>query len=101
MMSGVEGHRTAELRSLALHRAIAARLRDDPTIVARARERLRTGRSAPEYRDAWLALLTRSVEEVAEALTRDDEQMRALRQATPFTFVIDPRERWKLWRTVR
>jgi len=96
----VIGHRTAELRSLALHRAIAARLRDDPEIVARARERVRAGRSAAAYRDAWLELLARPIDEIADAIVADDERMRELRQATPFTFVIDPRERWQIWRRV-
>ena len=90
----MNGHRTAELRSIALHCAIAERL--DAKVVARARVRLASHQGA--YRDRWLALLDRSIEEVAAALVRDDDEMRAMRQATPFTFVIDSRERWRIWR---
>lgn len=95
----MDRHRTAERRSLALHRAIADRIRHDPSIVERARERLSSRTSA--YREAWLEILGRTPHEIAAALERDDEEMRALRQSTPFTFVVDPRERWRIWRSVQ
>jgi len=96
----VDRHRLAEARSLALHRAIAARVREDPSLVARARLRLERSATHPEYRAAWLELLARPLDQVLEALVADDERMRALRQTTPFTFVISPRERWRIWREV-
>jgi hypothetical protein len=94
----MDGHRTAERRSLALHRAIAARL--DASIISRARERL-ARLSKNHYRECWELILTQPIEAVAAAIVRDDEEMRTLRQATPFTFVIDARERWQIWRSVR
>lgn len=100
MLSGVDRHRLVEARSLALHRAIAERLRADPSLIARARCRVEQSATHPEYREAWLQLLARPLDELLEQLVADDERMRALRQTTPFTFVIGPRERWRIWREV-
>ena len=36
-----------------------------------------------------------------ERLSADEEAMRDLRQSSPFTFVVPPRERWRIWREVR
>ena len=100
----MDRHRTAELRSLAYHRAIAARLTDDPTIVTRAGARLdravRAGTSHPHYVAIWRALLALPVAELVRALGDDSEAMTAARQATPFTGVLTARERWALWRSV-
>lgn len=48
----------------------------------------------------WLALLDESDAVLTERLVADDETMREMRQSTPFTFVVSPRERWALWRRV-
>jgi hypothetical protein len=100
----MDAHHLAELRSLALHREIARRIRRDPTLVDRARrtvERWRTDGRAPFYAKAWESLLSSSLERICEALVSEGEDSRALRQATPFAGVIEPRERWRIWRQVR
>ena len=38
---------------------------------------------------------------LVDLLEADDEPMRDLRQSSPFTFVVAPRERWRIWREVR
>ncbi|MBP6629917.1 MAG: hypothetical protein KBG28_12945 [Kofleriaceae bacterium] len=92
------GHRSAELRSLALHRAVAARL--TPALLQEALARLawaeHAGTTHPRYLAAWRALLAEPVAVVAAALVRDDEHMRALRQTTPFVGVLSPQERWRV-----
>lgn len=97
-------HRLAEERSLALHRAVAARLIADPALVERARERVRewvaSGRIHVEYAEAWTRILGAPVEDVARAITDESEAARALRQTTPFAGVVPPRERWAIWRDV-
>jgi hypothetical protein len=97
-------HRLAEERSLALHRVIAARVAADPGLVAAARERLerfaRDGALCGGYAQIWRELLDGPVERLTEALVDETERGRALRQATPFTFVVGPRERWRIWRDV-
>jgi hypothetical protein len=94
----IVSHRRAEERSLALHRVVAARIRTDPAVLERARDRVRGWRDgalvAPFYRDAWASLLAMPVDELCTTLVRDDESMAALRQVTPFAGALAARERW-------
>jgi hypothetical protein len=89
------GHRTAELRGLAYHRAIAERL--DDALIADALVQLRRwhdeGRIHPRYADRWAALLTGPRGQLVEALRADDEHAAALRQSSPFAGMLDERER--------
>lgn len=98
-------HALAERRSLAYHREIAARLRDDSVVLARARARvsdwLASGAVARFYAEAWCDLLARSEVEIERALCDDSESMRMLRQVTPFAGALPPRERWRIWRAAR
>ncbi|MGH9322456.1 MAG: hypothetical protein ACRD21_23595 [Vicinamibacteria bacterium] len=98
-------HRLAEERSLALHRAIAARLAADSGVLERARGRVRlwleAGEVAAYYAREWEAVLSRPVAEICAFLTDESEHARSLRQVTPFAGVIDPRTRWRIWREVR
>jgi hypothetical protein len=102
---GVNLHRLAEARSLALHRAVADALRADPALVEDARARVATwrdsGHLAPRYAEAWLAILDAPLAEICRAITEDSESARALRQTTPFAGVIEPRARWRIWSDVR
>ncbi|MFN0250735.1 MAG: hypothetical protein ACKV2T_27895 [Kofleriaceae bacterium] len=98
----MDGHRTAELRSLAYHREIARRMVADPDLLKRARAvaeaRLAAGVHGAK---AWLEVLDAPPSVVAEVLVVEDERMTNLRQMTPFVGVLDARTRWALWRTVR
>ncbi len=98
-------HRLAEERSLAYHRAVAARLRGEPSLLEVARRRVDAwiaagGRSAP-YARAWRELLDRPLPELEAFLVDPSERARELRQSTPFAGALDPRERWRLWAEVR
>jgi hypothetical protein len=98
-------HRLAEERSLALHRAVAGRLRQDASLLARARARvagwLAAGPTHPRYAQAWAEVLRLPLDELCAAITDAGEPARALRQCTPFAGVVPPRERWRIWREVR
>jgi hypothetical protein len=100
----VNAHRLAEERSLAYHRLVAARIASDPTILARARrqvqEWLERG-TAPYYARQWDRILRGSIDDIRALLVADTEEGRALRQSTPFAGVIDPRERWRIWKETR
>jgi hypothetical protein len=98
----LRGHQRIERRSLEMHRAIAAKLRAHPELLAIARDNIdrwsaREGRTQP-YWDAWREILARPRDEVLDLLAQDSERMTALRQATPFAGVLDPRERWEIYR---
>lgn len=99
-------HRTAELRSIALHRLVAERMAEDPAVLAKARRRVEGwladgGPVDPRYAARWRDLLARDAARVAQALVADTEEMRDLRQCSPFGGVITHDEWWEIVRTVK
>jgi len=101
MSAPLRGHQRLEQRSLALHRAIAGKLRSDPTLIEIAWDNLERwsqtmGRSQP-YWDEWRKILARPLPEVLALLEEESERMTALRQATPFAGVLEPAERWAIY----
>jgi len=98
-------HRLAEERSLAYHRRVASLLPQRPDLFVQAKQRAQawaaSGQRHAPYAQKWLSLIEGSFENLVSALTDASEQGRALRQATPFSGALDPRERWRLWREVR
>lgn len=101
----MDPHELAQARSLALHRAVLERIERDPTLLDGVRARLiawRSDETKPRrYVAAWKELLDGPLEGLREALTSDDENARALRQATPFAGIVEPRERWRIWAEVK
>jgi len=98
-------HELAEERSLAIHRVVADRLREDPQLIEAARTRvagwLADGSVHRVYAEAWNELLSGPAERLLEVLVDPGETARALRQCSPFAGVVDPRTRWGIWRAVR
>lgn len=98
-------HRTAELRSVALHRLVGEQLQRDPAILRAARERVagwvRDGPVDPGYARRWHELLSSTPALIALELAADTEEMRDLRQCTPFAGVVAPAERWRIIREIR
>ncbi len=95
------GHARIDARSLALHRAIAAKLSAAPELLAIAHDNIRrwtatAGRSQP-YLDAWEQLLALPLNQLLERMEQDTERMRAMRQASPFAGVLTPKERWAIY----
>ena len=100
-MGTLRGHERLDERSLALHRAIAERLRVRPELIQIARDNLdrwsrKSGRSQP-YWDAWREILKRPLPEILDLMQEESERMTALRQATPFAGVLEPAERWAIY----
>lgn len=95
----------AQRRSLALHRRIADRLREEPALLELARRRvaswLASGHRSSDYLRLWSRLLEGPADGVIEALTEDTERGRELRGASPFAGIVDPKERWALWQSER
>jgi hypothetical protein len=101
MTGAFGGHQRIDRRSLALHRAIADKLRADPALLAIALDNLdqwsrENGRSQP-YWDAWREILKRPLEEVLRLMVEESERMTAMRQANPFAGILTPRERWAIY----
>ena len=101
MNAALRAHQRIDRRSLALHRAIADKLRADPSLLTVARDNLDRwskdrGRSQP-YWDAWREILNRPLEEVLAVMVEESEKMTAMRQASPFAGILTPRERWSIY----
>lgn len=100
-------HIRVEERSIELHRAIAAKLMENPqAVLEKARANIRHlrwvhGGASEPYLAAWEALLDGTIEDLAKALISPSEEFRALRQATPFAGVLTPAQRWAIYRSFR
>jgi hypothetical protein len=96
------GHRRAELRSLAFHRAVARRL--DEEMVDEARHRLRqwrrSGRIDPQYADEWDRILSWPPPRIARLITQDTQRGRDLRQNSPFAGILSAAERQRILESV-
>jgi hypothetical protein len=103
-------HIRIERRSIALHRAIAERIRQNPALMDKARENLekyhdqflRENRPLPKALSEWRDILTNQpLETVMAFLVSFDESAVRLRQSSPFAGVLTPKERWKIYETYR
>jgi hypothetical protein len=94
-----------EKRSLAMHRLVCERLRADPGLIAKARDRVASwmaaGKIHPAYGQAWLTILDAGVAETTRVLGDPGDQARALRSCSPFAGVLDPRTRFEVLRQTR
>lgn len=101
----MDRHRLAEETSIRLHAEVAKRLREDPSVLARAKERVRgwlsSGDVAEPYARAWAEALEGPIDDLCRLLVDEAESARALRQVTPFAGALAPQERWRIWRAVR
>jgi hypothetical protein len=92
-----------ERRSLALHQAIADRLRADPVgVIARANRTLDlmlagSAGSSPFLRE-WKVLLERPPVALASAITARDPWTRELRHVSPFAGILTASERARVYR---
>jgi hypothetical protein len=96
-----QGHERTDQRSPALHRAVAEKLRRQPSLVSIARENLKrwaatAGRSAP-YLDEWTRILDLPLEDILRLIEEQGERMTALRQCSPFAGVFEPEQRWAIY----
>jgi hypothetical protein len=93
-------HELAAERSRALHLAVAERIRADPTVLQKARSRVRAwlsdGAVARSYALAWRDLLEGPADGLLTALGENSQRMHDLRQVSPFAGVLDARTRWRI-----
>jgi hypothetical protein len=94
-----------DLRSLALHAAIARKIERDPRLLAQARRNLDRWRKArghePHALAEWRAILGRPWREVAALLVDPGEHATRLRQSSPFAGVLTPAERRSIYEAFR
>lgn len=92
-------HERLDARSLALHRLIADKIRQDVSLLEVARgniarwqaENGETGDPSPHTE--WLVLIDGPVDQLLSLLEGQDQRATRLRQSTPFTGILTPAER--------
>ena len=97
-------HKRLEEQSLAFHREIAQRIRKNPGLLSRVRDRLvrdiRSGRFSERLTDVmqeWLDLLNESsLGQILALLVGEGENARRLRQSTPFAAILTQEERCRI-----
>jgi hypothetical protein len=93
-----------EQKALALHQAIAARLRADPSLASLASARLRWLRernpAGASYHGEWERLLGGPLDALLDVVVSPSERACALRQESPFVDLVDQKERARIYRTV-
>ncbi|MEX2050573.1 MAG: hypothetical protein WD944_04950 [Steroidobacteraceae bacterium] len=93
------------LRSLRLHQFAARRLAANPEQLAIAYRRLQKLRAANPhgrvYQDRWEALLGGPLPPLLRTMTEISEQADALRKESPFTVLVTPVERRRVFTDVR
>jgi len=92
-------------RSIALHRAVAEKLRRDPTVLERARSKIEEwiahgGRSTPLF-IRWREILAGTPNDITAFLVDPSETAAWLRSASPFAGVLEPQTRLAILREVR
>jgi hypothetical protein len=97
----VMDHRKIEERSLALHREIAVKIQQNPSLLVEVRQRLEQAVGSKRYSESvkgalreWLDILDQKpVSEILELLTDPGEEATRLRQSSPFADVLSEAER--------
>jgi len=99
-------HREIDLRSLELHKCVAAKVRQNAALLNTARTTLARWHSiaSPQtfvYLDAWQRLLDQDMESCLAAATESSEWGDAMRQASPLACLLTNAERFaflKSWK---
>lgn len=99
-------HRVLDLRSLALHGAIASKLRTRPELVEQARANLLRWRVNADERvlpvlEEWRRLLELPIAELAGIITDWSEEAIRLRQSSPFAGILKRSERKAIYEAFR
>jgi hypothetical protein len=103
-------HIRIEERSIALHRAVAERIRENPKLMEEATNNLHQhlqqsfseGRKPVSSLLEWQELLeNQSLDQVLEFMVSDSEKARRLRQSSPFAGIITLQERWRIYEAYR
>jgi len=101
----MRSHQQIDARTLALHQEVATKLRRDRALFERARATLRRWRStvspaSQPYLMEWERLMDQGLEATLAVALEDSEHAAALRQSSPFSAILTPRERFaflKAW----
>jgi hypothetical protein len=99
-MVEIAGHQRVEERSIALHKRISELLEGDPQLLSLARENLQKGvqiHGELQVFQEWRRILDCPMDEIRAILVSPSEKARWLRQSSPFSGILEPRERWNIY----
>lgn len=96
-------HQQLDQRSLALHRLIADKIRQDPRLLEKPRQTLARWRkvvsqNAQPYLNDWQQLMERGLDACLSVATQESEHAAAMRQNSPFCGVLTHKERFVFFR---
>ena len=93
-------HADIDRRSLALARAVAQKIDADPARggLERARTVCRVWCQQNPGDSEWQRILDGPWDQVREILLDESERGQRLRQNSPFCGILNPRERWRIYR---
>lgn len=99
-------HQDIDRRSIALHQAVAEKLRQDPSLLAIALANLdswetRGAGHAQPYLEAWRQIIGSGVDHCLQVMVEDSERSTALRQSSPFAGVLTDAERLAIFQAFR
>jgi hypothetical protein len=94
-------HAILDARSLAMHVRIVAKITRDRSLLAVARQNIErwvdaSGADAAPVHTEWRAILAWDWPRIAGLLLEQTERGVRLRQSTPFTGILSPKERWAI-----
>ncbi len=99
-MQKITGHQRIEERSIALHKRISELLEKDPQLLDVAFRNLlkavEVHGELPVFRE-WARILDCPIGEIRAILISPSEKARWLRQSSPFSGILEPRERWQIY----
>jgi hypothetical protein len=103
---GYSDHQRLDARSLAMHCLVARKLLANPALIAQARDTLARWRAqaaepVPSYFLEWRRILEGSPGEIAAFLASMREDATRLRQSSPFTNLLMPEERARIFEAFR
>ena len=103
---GYSDHQRLDARSLAMHCLVARKLLANPALIAHAsntlaRWRAQAAEPVPSYFLEWGRILEGSPGEIAAFLASMREEATRLRQSSPFTNLLTPEERARIFEAFR
>lgn len=103
---GYSDHQRLDARSLAMHCLVARKLLANPALITQARNTLARWRAqaaepVPSYFPEWGRILRGSPGEIAAFLASMREDATRLRQSSPFTNLLSPEERARIFEAFR
>lgn len=96
----MNSHQEIDQRSLALHRLLTEKIRQDPALFENVKRTLAHWRktvcaNSQPYLEEWQRLVDLGTEECLAVATEDSERANAMRQASPFCGILTNEERWE------